>query len=160
MVLFLEILSQRSHAVDNFHCSAICQHRLFDRWWDQQWRVFTTTSPQNNGHFVFILHDHIYQKKSFGEGSFVGLRICWLYILKSGVRAPPLTHTCSQRGVLGITLHLLVWFQFWGVWSILLLPLLPGPLWLGVIVLVWVPSIDQIDMFKNYLYLFRILDTI
>ena len=37
-----------------------------------------------------------------------------------------------------------------GVWSTSLLPLLPGPLWPGTVVPVRVPSIDQIDVFKNY----------
>ena len=37
-------------------------------------------------------------------------------------------------------------------WNILLLPLLPSPLWSGVVVLVRVSSIGQIDLFKYHSY--------
>ena len=37
----------------------------------------------------------------------------------------------------------------WGVWCTLSLPLLPDPLWLVVQL---VPSMSQIDLFKNYSY--------
>ena len=37
--------------------------------------------------------------------------------------------------------------------------LLPGLLCFGVILVVRIPSMDQIDLFKNYLYLIGILDT-
>ena len=29
-------------------------------------------------------------------------------------------------------------------------PLLPGPLWPGMVVPIWVPSKGQIDLFENY----------
>ena len=41
----------------------------------------------------------------------------------------------------------------WGVWSTPSLPLLPSPLWHRVVVPVGVPSIGQIDLFKNQSYL-------
>ena len=37
------------------------------------------------------------------------------------------------------------------MWGIFLLPLLPNPFRPGVVVPVRVPSMGQIDMFKNYL---------
>ena len=50
--------------------------------------------------------------------------------------------------------------EIWGGWSTLTLPLLPGPLWPRVVVLVRLPYMAEINLFKNYLYLIRILDTI
>ena len=47
-----------------------------------------------------------------------------------------------------------------GVWKIPSLTLLPGPLWPGMIVAVKVPSMDQIELFENYLYLIGILNVI
>ena len=44
----------------------------------------------------------------------------------------------------------MVKLQIWWMWSTLSLPLPPGPLWHGVIVSVEVPSLSQIDLFKNY----------
>ena len=38
-------------------------------------------------------------------------------------------------------LHLMVRLEIWGEWNIPLLPLLPGPLWGGVVVLVRVQSV-------------------
>ena len=38
------------------------------------------------------------------------------------------------------------------MWSSPSLLLLPSPLWLGVAVSVWVPSMSQIDLLKNYSY--------
>ena len=49
-------------------------------------------------------------------------------------------------------LHLVVRLQFWAVWSTSSLLLLSGPLWLGVIIPVRIPSMGQIELFKNYLY--------
>ena len=49
-------------------------------------------------------------------------------------------------------LHLITRLQFWSsgrVWSTSLLPLTPGLLGPGVVVLVRVSSIGQIDLFKN-----------
>ena len=42
--------------------------------------------------------------------------------------------------------------EFWGVLSTLSLPLLSGSLWPRVVVPVGVPSMHQIDQFKDYLY--------
>ena len=39
-----------------------------------------------------------------------------------------------------------------------LLPLLPRPLWSGVVIPVRAHSMDQIDPFENYLYYIGILD--
>ena len=53
-------------------------------------------------------------------------------------------------------LHLMVMLHFWrseGLCRILSLPLLPGWLWLGLVVPVKIPCMDQIDLFKKYLYL-------
>ena len=44
--------------------------------------------------------------------------------------------------------------------SIASLPLLPGPLWLGMVVPVRVPSMGQINLFKNDSYSTEILNTI
>ena len=46
------------------------------------------------------------------------------------------------------------------VWSISSLPLLPGPLWPGVVVPISVRSVGEIDLFRNYLYSVVILDVI
>ena len=46
-------------------------------------------------------------------------------------------------------LHLMVRFQIWSTPS---LSLLPGPLWLVLVVPISVLLISQIDLFKNYLY--------
>ena len=46
------------------------------------------------------------------------------------------------------------------MWRIPSLPLLPGPLWPGVIVPVKVLSTDQIDLSENYLYSKGIFDII
>ena len=40
------------------------------------------------------------------------------------------------------------------------LQLLPGPIWSGIVVFFGFPSIVQIELFKDYLYLTRILETI
>ena len=55
-----------------------------------------------------------------------------------------------------IKLHLMVKLQFLRMWSIP--SLLPGPLWPGVVVVVpfRVPSMGQIDVFKNHLYSIRL----
>ena len=50
--------------------------------------------------------------------------------------------------------------MLWGMRSVPSLPLLSGPLRAGVVVAVRVLSINQIDMFANYLYLIGILDII
>ena len=42
--------------------------------------------------------------------------------------------------------------EVWGVWETFSLPLLPVPLWLGVIVLDRFSLMGQVDMFKNYSY--------
>ena len=42
--------------------------------------------------------------------------------------------------------------EIWGVRYILSLPLLPGPLWPGVVIPITVPNMSQIDLFKSYLY--------
>ena len=52
--------------------------------------------------------------------------------------------------------HNCIW---WWVYATLL-PLLPGPLWPGIVVLVWVPLLDQINLFKDYLYLIRNLSEV
>ena len=39
--------------------------------------------------------------------------------------------------------------ELWGMRSITLLPLFPGPLWTGVVVSVKVPFMGQIDLFEN-----------
>ena len=53
----------------------------------------------------------------------MNFRICWLYTPVWGI---------------------------WEMWSTLSLALLPGQLWLRVVVSVRVPSVGQIDLFKNY----------
>ena len=40
-----------------------------------------------------------------------------------------------------------VMLELWGMWSIPSLPLLPGPLWLGVVTPDRVLSVDQIELF-------------
>ena len=47
-----------------------------------------------------------------------------------------------------------------GVWSNPLLQLLPVPLTPGVVVLVYIPSIGQLERFENYSYSLGILDAI
>ena len=42
--------------------------------------------------------------------------------------------------------------DIWGMWRTASLPLFRGPIWLSVVVPVQVPSIRQIDLFKNYSY--------
>ena len=42
--------------------------------------------------------------------------------------------------------------ELWEVWSTSSLPLLSGPLWPGVVVLVGVQSMGQIDSFENDSY--------
>ena len=37
--------------------------------------------------------------------------------------------------------------ELWPMWSILSFPLLPGSLWLGVVVPDWVLSVDKIELF-------------
>ena len=49
-------------------------------------------------------------------------------------------------------LRLMVSLHFWGVWGTSLFPLLPDQLCSGVVVLVMVSSIDQLDQFKNEHY--------
>ena len=50
--------------------------------------------------------------------------------------------------------------KFWGVWSILSLPIGSGSLWPGVIVSFRVPSMGKINRFKNHSYTIEILDCI
>ena len=42
----------------------------------------------------------------------------------------------------------LVMLELWGIWSTPSLPLLPGPLWLGVVAPEMVLSMGQIELFK------------
>ena len=42
--------------------------------------------------------------------------------------------------------------ELWGVWSTLLLPLFPDPLWPGVLGPVRIPSMSKNDPFKSNLY--------
>ena len=46
--------------------------------------------------------------------------------------------------------------DIWGVESTPSLSLLPGSLWLGVVVPVRIPCMDQIDLLKNYSYLIEL----
>ena len=76
----------------------------------------------------------------------VEIRICLLYPLMWGN-----TH---QKGCFGygIQLHLMMrvqFWKFWGVWSTLLLLLLPGQLRPKEIVLVRVSSMGRINLLKN-----------
>ena len=52
--------------------------------------------------------------------------------------------------------------ELWGMESASVLPLLPGPLWLGVVAPVRVPSISQIGLFNHLLNmkLFNCMQTI
>ena len=75
------------------------------------------------------------------------LRIRWLYPLQRG-KTPP-----KVGSLLSMTLHY-IWL--WdsssgdlGMWSNPSLPLLSGPLWIGVVLLVRVQSMDEIDLFIN-----------
>ena len=76
----------------------------------------------------------------------MGVRIHWLYPLQMNK-----TPTPPKRGM---ALNFLWWWRSSsgtrGVWITASLPLLPGPLWPGVVVRIWVPFKGQIDLFKNY----------
>ena len=68
-----------------------------------------------------------------------------------GVKQPPnrgfwVWHQTAFGGEVSV-------LEIWGVRSTASLSLLPGQLWLGVIVTVSVTCMDQIDLFKNYLFL-------
>ena len=53
---------------------------------------------------------------------------------------PPLTNPLTKKdGEVPV-------LELWEMWSAFSLPLLPGPLWLGVVVPVKVPYMSQIDM--------------
>ena len=64
------------------------------------------------------------------------------------VTAPP----CGRQ--YWVIVHQSTFQVTWHPWSGPL-PLLSGPLWLGVVVLVRVPSIHQIDLFRNHLHFER-----
>ena len=49
--------------------------------------------------------------------------------------------------------------NFWRMWSTPLLQLLPGPLWLGFVLPVKVPSMVQIEIFSHFLY-FKLLNSV
>ena len=73
------------------------------------------------------------------------MRLRIYYISCRGVRPLP------QRGVLDWTLYCIWWWGSQsGEWSTPSLPLLPGPLWPGMVIPVVFPSICQIDSFENY----------
>ena len=50
--------------------------------------------------------------------------------------------------------------EIWEVWSTFSLPLLPGPLWPGVVVTLKFLFIGEIELFENYIYSNGILDAI
>ena len=62
------------------------------------------------------------------------------------IRSPSPQKKCPEYDT---KLHLMLRHHFWGLWSTFSLPLLSGPLWSRVIVLVSVPSIGQIDWFEK-----------
>ena len=70
------------------------------------------------------------------------------------------TNATIVRSVYNTKLHLVVRLQLWRMQSTLSLPLLLGPIWPRVVILVKVPSTGQIDLFENYSYLIEILDTL
>ena len=76
------------------------------------------------------------------------------------VRPPSQEKWCSEYST---KLHLVVRLQLCSSGEIAvtsLLLLLPGPLWPKVVILVKVLSLGQIDLFENYWYYIRILETI
>ena len=61
-----------------------------------------------------------------------------IHILLFVIRRLSFNSACPEYD---ISLHLIVRFQFWRTWCASSLPLLPGPLWLRVVVPVRVPSV-------------------
>ena len=87
------------------------------------------------------------------------LRIHWLYPLQ-WVRFFPQE---KESPGYNIKLHLMVRLQFWRseeCWLLSSLTLIPGPLWLKVVVPVRLLSMGQTDLFKNYLVLISLFNSI
>ena len=57
-----------------------------------------------------------------------------------------MSHKAASEGEIPV-------LEFLGMLSTPSLPLLPGSLWPGVVIPVWVPSIGQIELFNHFLYL-------
>ena len=83
----------------------------------------------------------------------VGLRIRQQYFLQ---RNKSLQNESTGHDT---KLYQVVRLQFWSSGEFVV-SLLPGPLWLGVVVSVREPFLGQIDMFENYKYGREMLETI
>ena len=76
----------------------------------------------------------------------VGLRICWLYPLPMS-KTPSTKKRYSGHGT---KQHLTGEAPVLEIWRVRSISSLPDPLWPGVVVPLRVPSMVQIDLFKNY----------
>ena len=103
--------------------------------------------------------EHCNRNKKELTTSLAELRICWLYSLHRQDSSFP-----KKGGLLGITLNCIWWWdsssRTSGSVEYPFMPLLPGPLWPRVVVLVKVLSTGQIDLFANYSYKIVISDII
>ena len=64
------------------------------------------------------------------------------------VKTPPHTHNeCHRYGIKQSDGKALVRLELWGIWSTPSLPMLPGPLWPGVVASDRVLSVGQIELF-------------
>ena len=76
----------------------------------------------------------------------VGFKIHWMYPLQRSKtlhgKKELVSSLCNE-----IAAPVL---KIWAVWGTLLFPLLPGQLWSRLIVTVRVPSMCQVDLYKNY----------
>ena len=90
---------------------------------------------------IILIHIRIWNKNNL----LVGLKMCWLYPLWKGktlLRKRCTKYDKTSDGEVSVL----------KIWSIASLPLLPGPLWPRVVVPLRIPSMSQIDQFKDYLY--------
>ena len=110
---------------------------------------------QNKFIHYFKLSFNFYIKISNCLAALLGeLKICWWY-------SPVKRWKSLQKGCPGYDtkLYLMVRLLFWRFSEILNTPslsLLPGPLWPGIVVPVWISSMGQIALFQNYWYLIRL----
>ena len=110
----------------------LIQHRRISFKWNSGWRSFSFTDRNENYWYNYIWNG---RNTKIGEYNVVRLRINWLYLLQRVKTPPPKKKWCLGYDIKLHPMARLLFWRFVECGITCSLPLLPGPLWPGVVLL-------------------------